>query len=100
MIDISNSWMTNPIFLAESAHFFGAIATIMTSTRFWGKKGAIITAIIFTICAAIKEFWYDLGYELPKQTFGISLLDYAFYIIGIVVALLIVFLIKRNTKAS
>lgn len=95
MIDLSNSWMNNPTFLAQAAHFFGAIAIVMTCVYFRNKKAAWIAASTIVAGAAVKEFWYDLAYELPKQTIGNSTLDFSFYLLGSIVALLLVSA-KRN----
>jgi len=82
-MNLTNKWMNDPTFLAQSAHFFGAVSIIMTAAHFFGKTGGFITAGIFTLAALIKEFWYDLKFELPKQSFGDSALDFTFYMIGI-----------------
>jgi len=34
------------------------------------------------IAASVKEFWYDMKYELPKQTWGDSFMDWSFYMLG------------------
>jgi hypothetical protein len=88
--------MNNPVFLSQSAHFFSAIAIVMIASYFWGKKGCVLAVSAFTLVIAIKEFWYDLAYELPKQTFGDSALDYLFYLIGLTVAACLVLLIKKK----
>jgi hypothetical protein len=95
-MNLTNSWMTDPAFLAQSAHFFGATSAIMASSYFFGKRGAIISAIIFLVVAGFKEFWYDLVFELPKQTFGDSALDFSFYLLGVVVSVLLVMTIKPS----
>ena len=98
MIDLTNSWMNNPTFLAQSAHFFSAITVVMIASYFWGKKGCLYAAGIFALIAATKEFWYDLVYETPKQTFGDSALDYLFYFIGLSVAAALVLLTKPKPQ--
>jgi hypothetical protein len=85
-MNLTNKWMNDPTFLAQSAHFFGAVATVMTAAHFFGKTGGLITAGVFTAAALVKEFWYDLKYEIPKQSFGDSALDFAFYGIGLVLS--------------
>jgi hypothetical protein len=82
-MDLTNKWMNDPTFLAQSAHFFGAMATIMTVAHFTGRTGGLITAGVFTAAAIVKEFWYDLKYELPKQSFADSFLDFTFYMVGV-----------------
>lgn len=86
MADLTNTWMNNPTFLAQSAHFFSAIAIIMTLAHFFGEAGGLVAAGLFTAYAVVKEFWYDLKYELPKQSLGDSALDFTFYMIGVTVA--------------
>jgi hypothetical protein len=93
-MNLTNSWMNNPTFLAQSAHFFSAISAVMICAYFWGKPGAFSAAIAFFILAFFKEFWYDLEFELPIQTFTDSLLDFSFYLLGLVVAIIFVFLKK------
>lgn len=85
-MNLTNKWMNDPTFLAPSAHFFGAMATIMTVAHFAGKTGGLIAAGLFTAAAVVKEFWYDMKYELPKQSWGDSGLDFAFYMVGVVLA--------------
>lgn len=89
---LTNTWMNNPTFLAQTAHFFGAVSVIMISNHFWDAKGMWIVASIFVVLAFIKEFWYDLTFELPKQTLIDSVLDFTFYILGIVSAIGLVFI--------
>lgn len=95
MINLTNSWMNDPTYLAQSAHFFGAITAVMIASYFWGKKGCLWAAGIFATAATIKEFWYDLNFELPKQTFWDSTLDYTFYLVGVAVAVITVLLVKK-----
>lgn len=84
MLNLTNTWMNNPTFLAQAAHFFGAVAIIMSLAHFLGETGGFISAGLFLAYAVVKEFWYDLKYELPKQSFGDSALDFTFYLLGIV----------------
>lgn len=90
--------MNDPNFLAQSTHFFSAIATVMIISRFWGKTAGLIGAGIFIILAAIKEYWYDLVYELPKQSLGDSSLDFIFYLIGTSAAACILLFNKPSLK--
>ena len=95
-MSLTNTWMNDPTFLAQSAHFFGAIATTMVMSYLFGKKGGLITVGLFTAVAAVKEFWYDLVYELPKQTFGDSALDFTFYLVGLVFAASLLLCVKNK----
>lgn len=94
-MNLTNSWMNDPTFLAQSAHFFGALSTVMIASYFWGKKGCLISSAALISIMAIKEFWYDLVYEIPKQSFGDSALDFSFYIIGAVIATGLVLFVKK-----
>jgi hypothetical protein len=91
-INLTNKWMNNPTFLAQSAHFFAAYSVMMTADHFWGKTASLITAGIFMAVAAVKEFWYDANYEIPKQTNFDNILDFSGYAVGTAVALLVILL--------
>ena len=54
-------------------------------------RGNLFITALAVILAVIKEFWFDLHYELsPPQTIGDSSLDFAGYLTGMVVALVYV----------
>lgn len=79
--------MTNPQYLAQVGHFLGGYAVILTTTTFAIVCGAgwtpvIVVTVIGVAAASAKEFWYDMKYELPKQTWADSLMDWAFYMLG------------------
>jgi hypothetical protein len=74
--------MNNPNFLAQMAHFLGGALLITLSGLFFGVYGMWAALITGILLAAIKEFWYDMVYELPKQTWGDSILDFTFYVVG------------------
>lgn len=86
----TNKWMNNSTFLAQSAHFFGAYSTVMSSYVFGGKVAAIIVSGSFIAAAAIKEFFYDAKYEIPTQTTFDNVLDFSSYMVGLGVALAVV----------
>lgn len=50
----------------------------------------LIGAALFVPAAALKEYWFDVAYETPKQTYLDSTLDFAGYMVGIGLALLVV----------
>jgi hypothetical protein len=78
-----NTWMNNPQYLAQIGHFLGGIALILLVTIFtWKIEYTSITFITGVVAAAIKEFWYDANYELPKQTWQDNLMDFSFYLLG------------------
>ena len=81
--------MNSPVYLAQVAHFFGAYTVIFTTFHFAGLQKAILATLTGALIAAIKEFWYDANYELPKQTSFDNILDFTMYVIGGGVALLV-----------
>lgn len=83
----NESWMMNVQIIAQGVHFFLAYSVISTvalfSLAFEYPTGPVEIALsIGVIAAAIKEFFYDMRYELPKQTWGDSIMDFAFYLLG------------------
>ena len=62
--------MNDPQYLAQVGHFLGGGSILLVACVFLGAH------------AAIKEFWYDMHYELPKQTWGDSAMDFTFYLLG------------------
>lgn len=87
--------MNDPNFLAASAHFFGAYSVIMTANYLWGHTACLIAAGAFAITAAAKEFWYDAHYEIPAQTTEDNLFDFSTYMLGVLAAILMVFLVNK-----
>lgn len=75
-----NTWMTSPKFLAQAAHFLGAYAFVLTMSH-WHQPlwpaGVAVCAY-----AGFKEFWYDMKFELPKQSVWDGVLDAAFLVLG------------------
>jgi hypothetical protein len=85
-LNTQSPWFT--IFVAEVAHFSVAYGIIFTVLTKWPEI-ALGIAIIGAGLAALKEFWYDANYEQPKQAFLDNLLDFSFYLGGILVAFLV-----------
>ena len=78
-----NTWMNNPQYLAQVGHFLGGASLIMLMALIgWNIQYVWIAFLLGSICAGIKEFWYDANYELPKQTWQDNLMDFSFYEIG------------------
>lgn len=83
-----NTWMNSPQYLAQVGHFLGGLCALLLATLaavLWGHATSMIplyTLGVGVTLAAVKEFWYDMKYELPKQTWGDSLMDFGFYILG------------------
>jgi hypothetical protein len=85
---LTNTWMNNPQYLAQVGHFLGGgyVMTLATlAALIWAHgAGAPLgwTLGVGIAAAAIKEFYYDLRYELPKQTIADSAMDFTFYVVG------------------
>jgi hypothetical protein len=78
-----NTWMNNSQYLAQVGHFFGAYFVVVTTAMFFKSWHVVLPVLaVGIVVAAIKEFWYDLKYELPKQSFSDSFEDFAFYMLG------------------
>jgi len=82
-----NTWMNNPQYLAQIGHFLAGGSVIVIATLFSVVLGAgwlpvLITLAVGVVAASLKEFWYDMVYELPKQTWGDSIMDWSFYMLG------------------
>lgn len=82
-----NFWMNNPQYLAQIGHFFGAYSIVFTAGHFLPSAypGVVLAMVCYMV---VKEFWWDLVYEVPKQTWGDSIMDFGFYTLGIVAATL------------
>jgi len=85
-----NTWMNDPQYLAQVGHTLGGYGLILTAWRFGGPSAAEVAFSLGVLAAGIKEFWYDLRYELPKQSLADSIEDFAFYLIGGVIGLMVV----------
>ena len=84
-----NTWMNNPQYLAQAAHTLGGALVVVLVCVFFGWDAWKAAGILLTLYATVKEFWYDLKYELPKQTWGDSLMDFAFYELGGAIGVLV-----------
>jgi hypothetical protein len=89
-----NKWMNNVTYLAAMAHIGWAYLIPLT----FAFLGATLFQLIgltslFILYAAIKEYWYDANYELPKQSFQENTQDFIGYLGGLLF-LWIVILIK------
>lgn len=92
-----NTWMNNSQYLAQVGHFFGACTIILLVGLFSETHREFpLYAYGFGIAvAAVKEFWYDMVYELPKQTWLDSIMDFFFYALGGTFALVVLYLHSR-----
>ena len=83
-----NTWMNNPQFLAQIGHSLGGLSIILVTAYFThGFIPVLVAAGAIVVAAAIKEFWYDANYELPKQTSTDNWMDFGFYMVGMIVGL-------------
>jgi hypothetical protein len=72
--------------VAACAHFFAAGYLV-----FLVRDYPFCTAILITVYAGLKEFWYDANYEKnPPQTAIDNVEDFAGYVVGAWVTVLIV----------
>jgi hypothetical protein len=82
-----NLWMNNPQYLAQVGHFLGGclllvLSALVCATLGVGWHPSVFVFLAGCIAAALKEFWYDMKYELPRQTWSDSIMDFTFYVIG------------------
>lgn len=74
--------------VAQASHVaIGAAVVALTSARFHGPSKYIAAGIVVAL-AAVKEFWFDQNFE-DAVTRGSNLEDWSYYVLGCVVALLI-----------
>jgi len=77
-----NRWMNNPQYLAQVGHFFGAFSVVLICALFGGMHAVLISLPCVFVGALIKEYWYDMRYELPRQSFSDSSMDFVFFCAG------------------
>ncbi len=70
----------NPYFVAFNAHCWSAAIIVLLLSHFCGHALLWFSAII--MYAAIKEFWFDATYEVPKQSAFDNETDFLGYCIG------------------
>lgn len=78
-----NRWMNDVNFLAAMAHFAWAALIVVSSfllRRSWPETEWWTGALV--AFAAVKEFFYDARYELPKQTVWDNVSDFLEYCAG------------------
>src|SRR5207244_10114312 len=56
--------------------------TTLFRSMFGGMFAAWIALPCIVVAAAIKEFWYDPTYELPRQTLADDAMDFGFFCLG------------------
>jgi hypothetical protein len=79
----TNTWMNSVDFLASMAHALAGCLIVLGAAVFLGFAPAWWVAwLVLAAVTAVKEYWYDANYEIPKQTFRDNTLDFAFYQVG------------------
>ena len=79
---------TDPQFVAFNAHWGFAFFAVVVAQKYGFNAVGVATGIVLT--AAVKEFWFDARYEVPKQTFADNLEDFFGYFIGATMGVLFV----------
>ena len=95
-MNLTNKWMNDSYFLTACAHSFGLWAILLTIYFLFGTIPLIVASSLFVVAAAVKEFWYDAKYELPVQTTFDNVFDFVWYIVGIAMCLIVVFVVKPH----
>lgn len=80
---VTPQWL--PAFNAHWAWSYFVVFTVAVKRPHW----LIATVIVSILVAAFKEFYLDKHYETTKQTFRMNLFDFAGYMFGLVLALLL-----------
>lgn len=76
------TWMGDPRYLAQVAHFFGALSVVLLATLF-GHHSRTVLEVVVAVgvpLAALKEYWFDIRFE-PDSYKG-STIDFTFYMLG------------------
>lgn len=89
-MNLTNSWMNSVNFLASMAHALFSYGTLLTVARLASIKVCFVAFLAILIYAAVKEFWYDANYELPKQTAADNWLDFSTYTLGGLIGLIVI----------
>ena len=79
-----NSWMASQRFDTQCAHVLAGMTAMLFVREHWPRHRRLM-ALIFVTSAAIKEFFYDSRYELPRQTWEDNTLDFSMYCVGITI---------------
>lgn len=85
-------------FVSQFAHALGGAFAIVASVMLFGHCFMWPAAGVFTLYAAVKEFWYDQNYESACDR-GSNARDFGFYMLGVGVGILIV-LIRVYTESA
>ena len=82
------AWMSDPQYLAQAAHFLGAVGVIVTATLFSVVLHAGWAPIMWTlgtgiVLVTVKEFIVDINTAWGEGDSWLdSLMDWSFYMLG------------------
>lgn len=88
---LKNKWMNDANVLAQIGHVLGGYGIVLTAAFLGGRVYAVSFAAALMVYAAVKEFWYDARFELPKQTWQDNVLDFSMYGVGTILGLVTTF---------
>lgn len=94
-MNLTNKWMNDPQYLAQIGHTLGGAWLLALPCFFLGHQVWHWAWLGIFAYAAVKEFFYDARYEVPKQTFGDNLMDFLFYQLGAGLGAGLVFLLAH-----
>jgi hypothetical protein len=82
--------MNSPVFLAAMAHIGWAALLVLATSVFASPGVCADVTLALVVYAALKEFWWDPSYELPKQTTKDNVGDFLGYVAGLLLAWLVI----------
>lgn len=77
--------------VAQNAHLLFGMVAILVPAHLFTTKLIWLYALLFTIYAAWKEFYYDVHYERAEVRLS-GLKDFIYYELGIAIGILIILL--------
>jgi hypothetical protein len=80
--------------LAQKAHLLGGAIVIWGSILFFGRESIPFAWLAVLLLSGIKEFWWDETFETAEIR-GSSLKDFAFYLLGAMLAISIYWWVKE-----
>jgi hypothetical protein len=83
---------TNLNSVSQMCHFLISYAVIVTTAYFThGIWPLVIVNGVVIVFACLKEFWFDPRYE-TREVAGSDLVDFSFYMVGLLVSNLLIFI--------
>ena len=76
-----NTLIASNTFSENVVHVLAGYGAVLTVARFGGRR--LPWCLTFLVLAAVKEYWYDENFEIPKQTELENTADFLGYILGI-----------------